>query len=198
LSDIEEKKDKFSIAINHYAEEQRQKIENDISSFKQKELEETEIEVLTECYRMIQKEMAQMRSGISHEMAERAMDVRRKLLEKRQKITNEVFNRASDNLKEYTKKESYEVFLKKSSKEFANVFNDSETIFYIKPGDEKYKELIKETFGQKCTFKTNSEILIGGIRAYNADMGVIADHTLDTLLADQLEWFEEYSGMTVV
>lgn len=197
MSDIDEKKDKFSIAINHYAEEQRKKIEDDITAFKKKELEETEIEVLTECYRMIQKEMAEMRSGISREMADRAIAGRRQLLEKRQKITDDVFKRSRESLIGFTKSEKYIGFLKKASKEFADVFKSAGTVMYVKPDDEKYEDVINASFGSDCTFKTDENITIGGIRAYNAKAGVIADETLDTLLSDQYGWFEEHSGMTV-
>lgn len=198
MSDTDEKKDKFSMAINHYAEEQRKKIEDDIQTFKKKELEETEIEVLTECYRMIQKEMAEMRSGISREMADREMADRRKLLEKRQKITDDVFKRANESLVGFSKSEKYTEFLKKASKEFAGVFKSAGTVIYVKPGDEKYQDVIKEAFGSGFTLKTDNSITIGGIKAYNAASGIIADETLDTLLSDQRGWFEEHSGMTVV
>ena len=82
----DEKIGKFYQAILHYGEEQRKKIEEEVAAFKQKELDEAEVEVLTEAYHLIQKEMAQMRSGISREMAQREMDGRRALLEKRRGI----------------------------------------------------------------------------------------------------------------
>lgn len=81
----DEKMNKFYQAINHYAEEQRKKIEQEVMDFKRKELDEAEVEALTEAYRLIQKEMAEMRNSISHEIAQKEMDERRKLLEKRQK-----------------------------------------------------------------------------------------------------------------
>ena len=65
----DEKIGKFYQAILHYGEAQRKKIEEEVAAFKQKELDEAEVEVLTEAYHLIQKEMAQMRSGISREMA---------------------------------------------------------------------------------------------------------------------------------
>ena len=68
VNNEEEKVNKFYTAINHYAMEQRKKIEHEIAEFKSKELEEAENEVLAEAYHLIQKEMAQMRGGISREM----------------------------------------------------------------------------------------------------------------------------------
>ncbi|MVB11867.1 V-type proton ATPase subunit E [Caprobacter fermentans] len=198
MANIDEKKDKFYIAINHYAEEQRKKIEDEIASFKQKELGEAEIEVLTECYRMIQKEMSQMRISIVKEMAVRDMALKRQLLEKRQKITDEVFQRSADKLVEFTKTERYTDFLKKSAEQFSKVLQNEGTVIFLKSGDEKYEDLIRDSFGSTCSFQVLESIRIGGIRARNDNMGLSADGTLDTLLENQREWFEEQSGMAVV
>lgn len=195
---IDEKKDKFYIAINHYAEEQRKKIEDEIASFKEKELSEAELEVLTECYLMIQKEMAQMRIGIAREMAVKEMELKQEVLEKRRKITEDVFRRAAEKLKEFTQTERYADFLKKAAGQFASTLREPGAVIFLKPGDEKHEEAIRESFGLPCTFQTLETIRIGGIRARNDGMGLSVDGTLDTLLENQKEWFEEQSGMAVV
>ncbi|QAT49794.1 hypothetical protein EQM14_08390 [Caproiciproducens sp. NJN-50] len=195
----DEKKDKFYIAINHYAEEQRKKIEDEIVAFKEKELGEAEIEVLTECYLMIQKEMTQMRTGISRELAVREMDMKRRLLEKRQEIAGRVFQRAAEKLIEFTKTDRYADFLKESAEQFSKTLQGKQdTVIFIKPGDEKYEEMIRSAFQGPCSFQPLESIRIGGIRARNDSLGLFADETLDTLLENQHDWFEEQSGMAVV
>ncbi|MBW7573544.1 V-type ATP synthase subunit E [Caproiciproducens faecalis] len=194
----DDKMNKFYLAINHYAEEQRKKIEQEVSEFKQRELDEAEVEVLTEAYRLIQKEMAEMRNGISREMAQREMEGRKELLAKRQSITAKVFERANNALIEYTQKSEYTALLKKFAAELSKTFTKPGTVLCIKKEDEKYQELIKEAFGKDCTFKINPDIHIGGIRAYNSQMGISADITLDSMLEDQREWFAENSGMAIV
>lgn len=192
------KKDKFYDAINHYAEEQRQKIEEEIQSFKQKELEETEIEVLTECYHLIQSEMCQMRIGISRDIAQREMDARRKLLEKRQKIEDEIFSRAQKQLLEFVNNEKYAGFLERTAHRFSETFHQPGTVICLKEEDHGHEALIQDAFGSDCTFQTDPAIHIGGIKAYHPDMGLLADETLDTLLESQYEWFEQNSGLNVV
>ena len=141
VNNEEEKVNKFYTAINHYALEQRKKIEHEIAEFKSKELEEAENEVLAEAYHLIQKEMAQMRGGISREMAKREIDCRRGLLEQRQKITDEVFKQAAESLLQYTQTDRYPALLQKLAKEIALFMQKKECdalIIYLKPGDEKY------------------------------------------------------------
>ena len=187
----DDKINKFYVAINHYAEEQRKKIEQEIDSFKRKELE-----VLTEAYRLIQKEMAEMRNGISKEMAQREMNVRKDLLSKRREITDEVFEQAKKALSEFTKEKGYADLLVKKAEILSKTFQKPGTVIRIRKEDEQYKELIQKAFGNDCEFKISDDIQIGGILAYNSEMGIAADETLDSLLED--EWFEENSGMAVV
>lgn len=198
MASNDEKLSKFNLAINHYAEEQRSKIEQEIEEFKQRELEEAEVEVLTEAYHMIQKEMAEMRSGITREMARRGMEARKELLAQRQKITDEVFARSYEYLKEYTKKSEYPALLEKFAKKLSSTFTKEGTVLCIKADDEQYEAQIQKAFGASCSFKIDNTIALGGIRAVNPEMGIMADETLDTMLEDQREWFEENSGMAVV
>lgn len=198
MASTDEKKDKFYIAINHYAEEQRRKIQEEISAFKEKELGEAEIEVLTECYLMIQKEMTQMRSGISREMSMREMDLKRQLLEKRQKIADDVFRSATEKLVEFTKTDRYIEFLKQSAEQISKKLQGQDTIIFVKAGDEPHEEIIRSAFQHFCSFQTLNSIRIGGIQARNDGSGLFVDETLDTLLNNQRDWFEEQSGMAVV
>ena len=198
MASNEEKMNKFYLAINHYAEEQRKKIEQEVTDFKRKELDEAEVDALTEAYRLIQKEMAEMRNGISREMAQREMSSRRELLEKRKKISDDIFARATKQLFDFTQKSEYAALLQKFAGQLPGKFHNSDTVICIKKDDEKFKDQIKDAFGGDCTFKVDAGIHIGGIRAYNSEMGIMADETLDSLLEDQRAWFEENSGMAVV
>lgn len=194
----DEKMNKFYLAINHYAEEQRKKIEQEVLDFKRKQLDEAEVDALTEAYRLIQKEMAEMRNGILREIAHREMDTRRDLLTKRQKMASDVFERSTKKLCEFTETGGYAAVLQKFAGNLKDAFDKPGTILCIKDGDQKYEEQIKEAFGKDCSFKIDAEIHIGGIRAYNSEMGIMADETLDSLLEDQHSWFEENSGLAVV
>ncbi len=198
MASSDEKVNKFYLAINHYAEEQRKKIEQEVSEFKRKELDEAEVDALTEAYRLIQKEMTEMRNGISREMAQREMNSRRELLEKRQKITAEVFDRATKKLYDFTQSDAYASMLQKFAEQLPQKFHKPGTVICVKKGDEKFQELLQKAFGGDCSFKVEADIHIGGIRAYNSEMGIMADETLDSLLEDQRTWFEKNSGMAVV
>ncbi|WP_050698409.1 V-type ATP synthase subunit E [Anaeromassilibacillus senegalensis] len=197
INQNDEKIGKFYQAINHYAEEQRKKIEEEVSAFKQKELDEAEVEVLAEAYHLIQKEMMQMRNNISREMAQREMEGRRALLEQRRKIMEDVFQRAADCLRTYTEKPDYVALLEKYARSLSTAFQKPGTVIRLRKEDAKYQPQIAAAFGAACSFETDDSIRIGGLRAYNTELGIMADETLDSMLDEQRGWFEENSGLTI-
>lgn len=198
MASNDEKLNKFSTAINHYAQEQRVKIEQEIAEYRKSELEEAEREVLHEAYQLIQNEMTAMRDNITREIAHREMDTRKKLLEKRQGITDQVFEKAKKQLLDYTQSQEYPGLLQKYARNLSKLFTESDVVLCVKEEDLKYEDLLRQAFGKDCVVQADKDILIGGVRAYHAERGIMADETLDTMLESQHEWFEETSGMSVV
>ena len=195
MAEIDEKKDKFYLAINHYAEQQRERIEREIAAYQRKELKRAEIEVLNECYRMIQKEMNQMRGGIAREMATRETEDRRRLLKRRAEITDEVFRKAAGRLREFSRQDGYAGYLERSARKFAELFGRPGVVIDRRPEDQKHEETIRRALGLECTFRTDASIRLGGLRASHPEFGILADETFDSLLADQRGWFEKNSGL---
>ena len=69
MANSDEKISKFVQAITEYAEEQRQKIHQEVEDFKAERLKQAEKEVLVDAYRLIQKEQTELRSNMSREMS---------------------------------------------------------------------------------------------------------------------------------
>ncbi len=194
-----DKLSKFNSAINHYAESQREKILKDIAEYQARELEETANNAKIEADRLLVKELAEMRDRIMRDMSHREMDSRRELLAKRQEISEKVFERAEKALLEYTEKAEYASLMERYAANIAKVLTEPGTVVYVKAGDEKkYKEQIEKAFGAAVTITADNKIKIGGLRAENAAMRLVADETLDSILASKRGWFEENSGMAVV
>ena len=200
MASNKEKLSKFNQAINHYAEEQRRKIENEVADYKRRQLDEAEREVLTEAYRLIQKEMAEVRNNITREMAHREMDARRELLAKRRSIMEDVFEGVRQRLLEFTATDRYAGLLEKDAAEIAAALRagDGDAVLFLRPEDMKYQERVAKAFGHACEIRADSGIRIGGIRAVNNAAGLTADATLDASLEEQRVWFEENSGLAVV
>lgn len=215
MAEVQSGSENFLKAIEKYAEEQRNKIRFESESFKKQELEKAESEGLREAYNLIQREMAAIRTEISSQLSRDEMASRKKIFEKRNKMTENVFEKVTQKLVEFTKTADYEKLMLESVKKIAQTLKADDVIFFIKESDLKFADKIKtaytaerlkdkkladkikSAFSPSCEVKSSKEIKIGGITGRSASLGLIADETLDTKLDGQREWFYQNSGLRV-
>ena len=170
----EEKLSKFMQAINEYAQEQHDKIMREVEA----------------------------QNAIELEKAEKESAGKKALLARRNAIEKEVFERAAAKLEEFTKTDAYKTYLRRAAIEAKKAFvkcgeeHMASTVIYIRDRDKKCSPLIKTAFGD-CTVKVDPTIVLGGLRAENAEIGRVLDVTLDVNLEQQHEWFAEHSGLTI-
>lgn len=195
----EEKAYTFLEAIDKYAHEQREKLKSDAKAVKEQEIEKAETEILNEMYNMIQDKMAKMKAKIIGQISKKEMACKNSLLKNREQISREVFNSVKDKIVKFTQTEEYIKLLEKLAKNMANVLTQDGTKLYINPVDVKFSPMLEKAFeGKDCLIETDESIKLGGIRGYNANMGIVIDETLDSKLEAQLDWFKEHSGLSVV
>ena len=215
MAEVQSGSENFLKAIEKYAEEQRNKIRFESGSFKKQELEKAETEGIREAYTLIQREMAAIRTEISSQLSRDEMASRKKIFEKRNKMTENVFEKVTQRLVEFTKTADYEKLMLESVKKIAQALKADDVIFFIKESDLKFADKIKvaytaerlkdkkladkikSAFSPSCEVKSSKEIKIGGITGRSASLGLIADETLDTKLDGQREWFYQNSGLRV-
>lgn len=215
MAEVQSGSENFLKAIEKYAEEQRNKIRFESESFKKQELEKAEAEGIREAYTLIQREMAAIRTEISSQLSRDEMASRKKIFEKRNKMTENVFEKVTQRLVEFTKTADYEKLMLESVKKIAQALKADDVIFFIKERDLKFADKIKaaytaeklkdkkladkikSAFSPSCEVKSSKEIKIGGITGRSASLGLIADETLDTKLDGQREWFYQNSGLRV-
>ena len=198
----EEKLSKFMLAINEYAQEQHDKIMREVEAQNAVELEKAEKEFREESYKTIQRRTGEVRSMISRELAEKESAGKKALLARRNEIEKEVFERAAAKLEEFTKTDAYKTYLRRAAIEAKKAFircgeeHMASTVIYIRDRDKKCSPLIKTAFVD-CTVKVDPDIILGGLRAENTEIGRVLDVTLDVTLEQQHEWFAENSGLTI-
>ena len=98
MAEVQSGSENFLKAIEKYAEEQRNKIRFESESFKKQELEKAEAEGIREAYTLIQREMAAIRTEISSQLSRDEMASRKKIFEKRNKMTENVFEKVLKSL----------------------------------------------------------------------------------------------------
>ncbi len=187
----------FLNAIQKFAEEQKNKALSEAEEFKAREIKKAEDEGLKEAFELIQREMSSMKSEIAKKTSKRAMEGRKKLFLRRTEITNQVFEKVKNRLIDFTKTSDYKKYILKSVKAVADELKSHNIIIYVKPDDMKYLKDISDILNGKCNVTESNSIIIGGIRGYSAELGLVADETLDTKLEIQKDWFALNCGMKI-
>lgn len=198
MQETENKTSNFLKAINKYAREQRQELKTELERFKKYELEKAEAEVLRDAYHLIQREMSQMKKGISSEVSREEMICKKLMFQKRNDIKKKVFESVEKRLIDFTDTERYTGLMVDYAKTISKVLNKPGTTLYVCSRDLRLSQELKDAFGAQCSVEPSSYIKIGGILGMNSSMGIIADETIDSKLEDQSQWFDENSGLSVV
>lgn len=197
MANSDEKVSKFVQAITAYAEEQRQKIHQEVEDFKSERLLQAEQEVLSDAYQLIQKERAGLRNQMSREMSCRDLEARKALLGKRKDMTETVFAQARERLLAYATTPAYTDWLRASMTALAAQLPAEGTVYELCARDAAQQEALRTLCPSGSSIETAKDIQLGGIRAVNTAAGLLADDTLDTRLDTQREWFTSESGLTI-
>lgn len=194
-----EKLVQFYNAINEYAERQRIGILSETEEQYTAELARAEQEALSDAYRLIQRETAEMRSEIAREISSGEYEGLKALFEMRAGIEKKVFDEAEERLRDFTSGPAYADYLRKAVSAVRSAFSDAPggTVFRMREADMQYAGMISEEFGSECEIRTDSGIRLGGIRALSEQLGRALDITLDSRLEQQHEWFCENANLSL-
>lgn len=136
MANSDEKISKFVQAITQYAQEQRDKIHQEVENFKSERLQNAEQEVLRDSYHLIQKERVQLRNRMSREMSRRDLEARKALLAMRRDMMERVFSDAKAALNAYVETPAYVERLKSSLAALVKALPAEGTVFEISRRDE--------------------------------------------------------------
>ena len=194
----EERAAKFFDAITKDAEERHEEMTRKTRETVESGLEKAKTKAHSQAQAKIERERMLKEQEFNRTVANERTQQRARLTDKRGAITDEVFGDAREKLTAFTESDGYADFLKKSAAGFAAVFPQGDVIVYVRPGDMRFADDIKNAFGRDCKVESSDEITIGGCRAGVFGGSTVADDTLDTRLEAQREWFLENSGMSVI
>lgn len=192
-----DKSSKFLDAIQKFADEQRDKINNEVAQFKSAELKNAEDEGIKDAYTLIHKEMDAMCISISSEMAKREEEGKAKIYKRRNEITQEVFAQAKKQLKNFTSSENYIKQLEQDIKEVADLFGRKSVVLKVRETDVSLLEPFLYLLQGPCSIETATDICVGGIKAMCLNNHTMVDKSLDTKLEAQKDWFYKNADLKV-
>lgn len=192
------KTNNFLNAIQKYADQQKQDMQNEIEKFKEEEIKKAEKEGLHAAYELIHNEMETQKSIITRDLAKREKQGKDELFVKRSHMMRNIFEKATEKLTEYTSTEAYKTKLFEQVKEIAKIFGNKSCVIYLNEKDLRFSKELQDCFQGETTVEALSEITIGGVKVFCQQDAIIADETLDSKLEDQKQWFIENSALKVM
>ncbi len=194
----DERVSRFLRAIDRHAKRQQNEILQEMEKLEKRELEKAEAEIIEDVKVILRREINGIKNKISVEVSHKELDERRKIAHKRREMMKNVFKESEKRLIEFTKTKEYRDSLVRYTKNIAERLKGDDVILYVYEEDLKYKQMIEDAFGRKCSLESDKNIKVGGIRGYSKSEGLIADETIDAKLATQEEWFLEKYGNRLI
>lgn len=160
----------------------------ELDKLREKKVGKAEDEILKGVYDKIQSNINDIKHNASREISNKTAQTRRELLQRREEITKQVFEKLEIKLGEFVNSSEYDGFLKK-------IFSDYESenpVVYCRECDvEKIKKM-----GFEKVYADDS-IKIGGV-IVEKSQAVRVNQTLDVRLEEQYEYFNLMSGISIV
>ncbi len=189
--------DRFTDELTRRADEEREKIENEMKRYRSSQLQKAREKSETEAELYKRKKVEKGTRESEAEISMLHLQERKSLVMRRSEITDEVITRAEKILSDFAAGPDYKDYLVRCAKTVAENLQSNRIVLYICKKDEQYIPLIKEAFGKYCRVEFDSSIKLGGIRGYDAILYKLSDETLDEKLAEQRKYFAQKSGLTI-
>lgn len=190
---MDERLDIFLKSVTDYADLQCKKLERTAETQMQKEITEYKKQA-TEKYRSnTNREIGKIQSAAGAKAAEYESSKRLTLVSLRSELAGSIFSDAELKIKEFTASAEYSDFLKRSAKSLLETVG-SEIIFYVRPCDTVYADILKE-IADGAGIREDSTIRLGGIIATDKNETLRADDTLDSRLSAEKKAFFESSDL---
>lgn len=190
---MDERLDIFLKSVTDYADLQCKKLERTAETQMQKEITEYKKQA-TEKYRSnTNREIGKIQSAAGAKSAEYESSKRLTLVKLKNELADSIFSDAELKIKEFTASAEYSDFLKRSAQNLLEVVG-SEIIFYVRPCDTVYADILKEIAGS-AGIREDSTIRLGGIIATDKNETLRADDTLDSRLSAEKKAFFESTDL---
>ena len=191
------KTEAFFNAINEESMKNRVDIITEANRMKAQATEEATAEAKKLYNEKVALEKAKINRKAGTVISAKEKEYRLKILEKRNSITDRVFESAQNQLIQFTQNADYKEYLKKNLIHVLSVCKDKSVTVFLKPDDMKYSDELKSSVKNECEFVSDDSIKIGGIKCRCSSLNLIIDDTISRRLDEQREWFYENSGLNI-
>lgn len=186
----------FEEEIHRVSNIEIEQIESEIGQIRARAIENLESDAQREAGMAKEQEIKELQSEFAILLSKTREETNRKLMGKREELTDAVFTAASEKIRAFTESKEYAQFLKQKAGALAKYSYEHVTL-YLRKEDESYLKAIMDAYGNSCEGKIDPSIQLGGLRLECDAKGIVIDETFDTALEEQKDWFYTNSGLFI-
>lgn len=190
---MELKLKKFSGTVLKDAEEQRDKIEEEIEHEKKSRISAKEDEFLADAYMTIQRSITQIQKEDNEKLLHAELEARKSLLKKREQIIDTVFELAEEKIREFMKTPEYKEKLAEKIRAALSELGEGGKVVNLTEAD-------KDVFDTECGARLEcvaDKGFIGGVKAVNTDRDIAVNYSYYELLIAERNSFLQKSGLSL-
>lgn len=191
-----DKLERFAEIINKNALAQCKKIEKQTEKFRKEQLKELEGKAKAELESRLEYEAQRIRTQTGSKISSLVSESKKSLAQKREEITERVFEQVREQLVAFSKTEEYKAFLKRVVEALLLEIGEN-AVVYVREEDLAFCESELSKAGSSVRFEKSGEIKLGGASASNPERTVFAVDTLESRLASQREVFMAQSALSI-
>lgn len=197
MASMDEKLKQFAYYVIDDATKQRDALLKEIESEKTHNIDNEELELLSGAYSQIQNVITKSRRTNNENVLKIEMDLKKKLILKREEIINDVFKEVRQRLINFTKNEEYKNWLKAKLQKAVSEVGAGTKIVYISKSDMNYQKFLEDGIENITVLQAEEDDIVGGVRVYNSDKNVFIDYSIDNMIDEQRNQFLQMSGLSI-
>lgn len=194
---VEDKINRFSNTIINKAAKEKKEIVSRAEKNRDKVLKEKELEYLQKAYDTIQNGIRKFNNEKNEMISKAIMDGKRKLLNRREEISKEVFDMACEKLKAFQQTKEYEDYLVSLITDNLEAIGQGDVEIIVSKDDERLLPMLNEKFNNKVSLNKAEENMIGGCILMNHTKNKYINYSLYERLMTLKEEFIQRSNIHI-
>ena len=187
---------RFQEAILEDADEKIARMNQNVSKYKQRELNNTKQQKLEEIFTYMQNRVRHLKSEFNYKLTKKSLEFKKEILSFRNELIEKVMKQSENEILNFVHSDEYKNYLLNKVKQVFDEFNFSNAKIKIRREDLKFKEDILNC-GNISEVLIDDHNKLGGFTAIDPKSNILVDKTIATILDNQRQHLLKTSGLIV-
>lgn len=187
---------RFQEAILEDADEKIARMNQNVSKYEQRELNNTKQQKLEEIFTYMQNRVRHLKSEFNYKLTKKSLEFKKEILSFRNELIEKVMKQSENEILNFVHSDEYKNYLLNKVKQVFDEFNFSNAKIKIRREDLKFKEDILNC-GNISEVLIDDHNKLGGFTAIDPKSNILVDKTIATILDNQRQHLLKTSGLIV-